>query len=89
MGGSLIQLPATVDDLRAPGSAADIARYVRWPKAGGHERVKLLKLMRRRRGTTGGCEAQRIELLNAAQLCRERTANRQPVSFSGESRDQS
>jgi aromatic ring hydroxylase len=89
MGGSLIQLPATVDDLRAPGSAADIARYVRWPKAGGHERVKLLKLMRRRRGTTGGCEAQRIELLNAAQLCRERTANRQPVSFPGESRDQS
>ena len=44
MGGSLIQLPATVAELRAPGSAADIERYVRWPRAGG-ERVKLLKLL--------------------------------------------
>jgi hypothetical protein len=49
----------------------------------------LNRLMRRRRGPTGGCEAQLLELLNAAQLCRERTANRQPVSFAGESRDQS
>ena len=35
MGGSLIQLPATVGELRAPDSAADIERYVRWPKAAG------------------------------------------------------
>jgi len=45
MGGSLIQLPATVGELRAPASMADIDRYVRWPKAGGAERVKLLKLL--------------------------------------------
>jgi len=38
-------LPATVGELRASGSAADIERYVRWPKAGGHERVKFLKLL--------------------------------------------
>ena len=45
MGGSVIQLPATVGELRAPGSAVDIERYVRWPRASGHERVKLLKLL--------------------------------------------
>ena len=45
LGGSLIQLPATVDELRAPGSAADMERYVRWPHAGAGTRVKLLKLL--------------------------------------------
>jgi 4-hydroxyphenylacetate 3-monooxygenase len=45
LGGSLIQLPATVAELRVPESAADIERYVRWPKASGRERVKLLKLV--------------------------------------------
>ena len=45
MGGSVIQLPATVSELRAPDSASDIERYVRWPRAGGGERVKLLKLV--------------------------------------------
>jgi 4-hydroxyphenylacetate 3-monooxygenase len=45
MGGSLIQLPATVRDLHAPESAMDIERYVRWPHAGGELRVKLLKLL--------------------------------------------
>ena len=41
LGGSLIQLPAAVDGLRAPASAADIERYVRWPHAGAVTRVKL------------------------------------------------
>jgi 4-hydroxyphenylacetate 3-monooxygenase len=45
MGGSVIQLPAMAGDLRAPASAADIERHVRWPKAGGAERIKLLKLL--------------------------------------------
>jgi len=45
MGGSLIQLPATVRELTAPESAADIERYVRWPRAAGELRVKLLKLL--------------------------------------------
>ena len=45
LGGSLIQLPATVDELRAPASAADVERYVRWPHAGAGMRVKLLKLL--------------------------------------------
>ena len=45
MGGSLIQLPATVRELDAVESAADIERYVRWPRAGGELRVKLLKLL--------------------------------------------
>src|SRR4029434_776612 len=54
MGRSLIQLPATVSELRAPGSAADIERYVRWPKAGSGDRVKLLKLLWDALGTEFG-----------------------------------
>jgi 4-hydroxyphenylacetate 3-monooxygenase len=45
MGGSLMQLPASVAELSAPESAADIARYLRWPHASARERVKLLKLL--------------------------------------------
>jgi 4-hydroxyphenylacetate 3-monooxygenase len=45
MGGSLIQLPATVGELGAAASTADIERYVRWPHANGELRVKLLKLL--------------------------------------------
>jgi aromatic ring hydroxylase len=37
MGGSVIQLPATVGELRAADAAADIERYVRWPKARGFQ----------------------------------------------------
>ncbi len=45
LGGALIQLPASVDELRVAESAADMERYVRWPNASGVERVKLLKLL--------------------------------------------
>ena len=45
LGGALIQLPASVNELRGVESAADIARYVRWPHASGAERVKILKLL--------------------------------------------
>ena len=45
MGGSVIQLPGTVAELVSADSAADIERYVCWPKASGRERVKLLKLL--------------------------------------------
>lgn len=45
MGGSVIQLPASAGELTTPGSAADIERYVCWPRVGGAERVKILKLL--------------------------------------------
>lgn len=45
LGGALIQLPASVEELRGAESAADMERYVRWPNASGAERVKLLKLL--------------------------------------------
>ena len=32
IGGGVIQLPATVNELNAPQSAADMERYIRWPK---------------------------------------------------------
>jgi 4-hydroxyphenylacetate 3-monooxygenase len=44
-GGALIQLPSSSASFDDPGSAADLARYVRWPAASAEERVKLLKLV--------------------------------------------
>jgi 4-hydroxyphenylacetate 3-monooxygenase len=67
MGGSLIQLPATVEELRAPGSAADIERYVRWPKAGGRERVKLLKLLWDALGSEFGSRHLQYEMFYAGE----------------------
>jgi 4-hydroxyphenylacetate 3-monooxygenase len=67
MGGSLIQLPATVSELRAPGSAADIGRYVRWPKAGGDERVKLLKLLWDTFGSEFGSRHLQYEMFYAGE----------------------
>jgi 4-hydroxyphenylacetate 3-monooxygenase len=67
MGGSLIQLPATVGELRAPGSAGDIERYVRWPRAGGHERVKLLKLLWDVLGSEFGSRHLQYEMFYAGE----------------------
>jgi 4-hydroxyphenylacetate 3-monooxygenase len=67
MGGSLIQLPATVNELREPGSAADIERYVRWPKASGPERVKLLKLLWDAIGSEFGSRHLQYEMFYAGE----------------------
>jgi 4-hydroxyphenylacetate 3-monooxygenase len=67
MGGSLIQLPATVGELRALGSAADIERYVRWPRAGGRERVKLLKLLWDALGSEFGSRHLQYEMFYAGE----------------------
>jgi 4-hydroxyphenylacetate 3-monooxygenase len=67
MGGSLIQLPATVGELRAPGSVADVERYVRWPKATGHERVKLLKLLWDVLGSEFGSRHLQYEMFYAGE----------------------
>jgi 4-hydroxyphenylacetate 3-monooxygenase len=67
MGGSLIQLPATVGELHAPSSAADIERYVRWPRAVGHERVKLLKLLWDALGSEFGSRHLQYEMFYAGE----------------------
>jgi len=67
MGGSVIQLPATVGELRAPGSAADIERYVRWPNATGRERVKLLKLLWDALGSEFGSRHLQYEMFYAGE----------------------
>ena len=67
MGGSVIQLPATVGDLHAPDSAADIERYVRWPKASGRERVKLLKLLWDALGSEFGSRHLQYEMFYAGE----------------------
>lgn len=43
-GGSVIQVPSSVASFSNPETAADLARYVRWPGASAEERIKLLKL---------------------------------------------
>lgn len=67
MGGSLIQLPATVHELRNADSAADIERYVRWPKASGEERVKLLKLLWDAIGSEFGARHLQYEMFYAGE----------------------
>src|SRR5215467_528757 len=67
MGGSVIQLPATVGELRTPHSAADIERYVRWPRAGGRERVKLLKLLWDALGSEFGSRHVQYEMFYAGE----------------------
>lgn len=67
MGGSVIQLPATVDELRARDSAADMQRYLRWPKAGGPERIKLLKLLWDALGSEFGSRHLQYEMFYAGE----------------------
>jgi 4-hydroxyphenylacetate 3-monooxygenase len=67
MGGSLIQLPATVSELRMPESAVDIERYVRWPKATGRERVKLVKLLWDALGSEFGSRHLQYEMFYAGE----------------------
>ncbi len=67
MGGSLIQLPATVNELRESSSAADIERYIQWPKAGGRERVKLLKLLWDALGSEFGSRHLQYEMFYAGE----------------------
>ena len=67
MGGSVIQLPATVGELRATSSAADIERYVRWPNASGRERVKLLKLLWDALGSEFGSRHLQYEMFYAGE----------------------
>ena len=64
MGGSLIQLPATAADLRG---SPDIERYVRWPKANAHKRIKLLKLLWDALGSEFGSRHLQYEMFYAGE----------------------
>jgi len=67
MGGSLIQLPSSVSELRAPEATADMERYVRWPKASGQERIKLLKLLWDAVGSEFGSRHLQYEMFYAGE----------------------
>ncbi|HZS02500.1 MAG TPA: 4-hydroxyphenylacetate 3-hydroxylase N-terminal domain-containing protein [Chloroflexota bacterium] len=67
MGGSVIQLPSAAQDLLAPETAADVNRYVRWPAAGGEERVKLLKLLWDLVGSEFGSRHLQYEMFYAGE----------------------
>jgi 4-hydroxyphenylacetate 3-monooxygenase len=67
MGGSVIQLPSSVQDLLAPETAADVNRYVRWPDTGGEERVKLLKLVWDLIGSEFGSRHLQYEMFYAGE----------------------
>ena len=66
MGGSLIQLPATIKEFQSP-AAADIGRYVRWPHASGRQRVKLLKLLWDALGSEFGSRHLQYEMFYAGE----------------------
>lgn len=67
LGGSLIQLPATVGELQNATSAADMERYVRWPKASGEERIKILKLLWDAIGSEFGSRHLQYEMFYAGE----------------------
>jgi 4-hydroxyphenylacetate 3-monooxygenase len=67
MGGSLIQLPSSVDDLLSPETSADVRRYVRWRDADATERVKLLKLLWDLTGSEFGARHVQYEMFYAGQ----------------------
>jgi 4-hydroxyphenylacetate 3-monooxygenase len=67
MGGSVIQLPSSVGELRAPEATADMERYVRWPKASGHVRIKLLKLLWDAVGSEFGSRHLQYEMFYAGE----------------------
>ncbi len=67
MGGSVIQLPASAQDLLSADTAADVNRYVRWPEAGGEERVKLLKLLWDLIGSEFGSRHLQYEMFYAGE----------------------
>src|SRR5581483_3306040 len=67
MGGSLIQLPSSVGELRSAEATADMERYVRWPKASGHERIKLLKLLWDALGSEFGSRHLQYEMFYAGE----------------------
>jgi len=67
LGGSLIQLPSSVGELRSAEAAADMERYVRWPKASGRERIKLLKLLWDALGSEFGSRHLQYEMFYAGE----------------------
>lgn len=67
MGGSVIQLPADVGELRSAEAAADMERYIRWPKASGRERIKLLKLLWDALGSEFGSRHLQYEMFYAGE----------------------
>src|SRR5262249_27391167 len=67
MGGSVIQLPSSANELLSPETAADVNRYVRWPEAGGEERVKLLKLLWDLIGSEFGARHLQYEMFYAGE----------------------
>ncbi|WP_227998942.1 4-hydroxyphenylacetate 3-hydroxylase family protein [Nocardia australiensis] len=44
VGGGVLQLPSSIEDMTSPVTAADVARYVQSPGVSSEERVKLFKL---------------------------------------------
>ena len=67
MGGSLIQLPSSVGELRSAEAVADMERYVRWPKASGQVRIKLLKLLWDAVGSEFGSRHLQYEMFYAGE----------------------
>jgi 4-hydroxyphenylacetate 3-monooxygenase len=56
-----------VGDLHASGSAADIERYMRWPHARAHERIKMLKLLWDALGSEFGSRHLQYEMFYAGE----------------------
>jgi len=66
-GSAMITLPSSLKDFENPETAGDIERYMRWPRAGGRERVKLLKLLWDALGSEFGSRHLQYEMFYAGE----------------------
>ncbi|WP_431911813.1 4-hydroxyphenylacetate 3-hydroxylase family protein [Micromonospora carbonacea] len=64
-GGGVLQVPASVRDLRDPVARADLDRYVRSPKTDAEQRIKLFKLVWDVVGSEFGGRHQQYEMFYA------------------------
>jgi 4-hydroxyphenylacetate 3-monooxygenase len=65
VGGGVLQVPSSVEDMRNPKTRADIDRYVFSPNAPAEERVKLFKLAWDATGSEFGGRHHQYEMFYA------------------------
>jgi 4-hydroxyphenylacetate 3-monooxygenase len=65
VGGGVLQVPSSVEDLRNPATRADIDRYIYSPNAPAEERIKLFKLAWDATGSEFGGRHHQYEMFYA------------------------
>jgi 4-hydroxyphenylacetate 3-monooxygenase len=67
IGGSPLQVPASVAELENPETVPDLRRYIRWADTGAEDRIKLLKLLWDLIGSEFGSRHLQYEMFYAGE----------------------